>query len=60
MNIAARLHDEELRACESRAEDKALLLRRHEQWKQQVRLTVVEPAVQLGLWDLPPASTDVA
>jgi hypothetical protein len=60
MNIAARLHDEELRACESRAEVKALLLRRHEQWKQHVRLTVVEPAVQLGLWDLPPASTDVA
>jgi len=60
VNIAARLYDEELWACESRSEVKVLLLRRHEQWKQNLRLTVVEPAVQLGLWDLPPASTDVA
>jgi len=50
-NIATRLHDEELRACQSRAEIKALLLRRHEQWKQNFGLVVVQPAVQLGLWD---------
>ena len=59
-NIASRLGDLELRACQTRQEVKALLLRRHEQWKQNVGLVVVQPAVQLGLWDLPPTSTDVA
>ena len=58
-NIADRLHDEELRACKTRAEMKALLLRRHEQWKQQFRLVVVQPPVQLGLWARSQASTDV-
>jgi hypothetical protein len=58
-NIAARLHDEELQACQSRADIKALLLRRHEQWKQEFRLVVVQPPVQLGLWASSPASTDV-
>ena len=50
-NLAARLHDEELRACQNRAEVKALLMKRHEQWKQNYGLVVVQPAVQLGLWD---------
>ncbi len=50
-NIATRLHDEELRACTNRAEIKALLLRRHEQWKQNFRLVVVQPPAQVGLWD---------
>jgi len=59
-NLATRLHDEELRACSNRQEVKALLLRRHESWKQQFGLVVVQPAVQLGLWDIPKASTDVA
>src|SRR5712692_1328354 len=59
-NIVARLHDEELRTCQNRAEVKALLMRRHEQWKQNYGLVVVQPAVQLGLWDIPEASTDVA
>jgi hypothetical protein len=58
-NIANRLHDEELRGCQNRAEIKALLLRRHEQWKQKFRLTVVEPPVQLGLWASSETSTDV-
>jgi len=49
-NIASRLDDQELRACQNRQEVKALLLRRHEQWKQNFRLVVVQPAVQLGLW----------
>jgi len=44
-NIAARLGDLELRACANRHEVKALLMRRHEQWKQNFRLTVVEPPV---------------
>src|SRR6266496_2618512 len=59
VNIAARLHDEELRACGSRAEVKALLLRRHEQWKQKFSLVVVQAPVQLGLWASSPTSTDV-
>ncbi len=58
-NIADRLHDEELRACKTRAEVKALLLRRHGQWKQNFGLVVVQPPVQLGLWASSPASTDV-
>ncbi|HKF38704.1 MAG TPA: transposase [Ktedonobacteraceae bacterium] len=48
-NIAARLYDEELRACTSRAEVKALLMRRHEHWKQNCRIAVVDPPIQLGL-----------
>ena len=51
LNIASRLDDLELRACQNRREIKALLLRRHEQWKQNFGLVVVQPAVQLGLWD---------
>jgi hypothetical protein len=35
INIERRLGDEELRACKERKEVKALLLRRHEAWKQQ-------------------------
>ncbi|MDQ2715890.1 MAG: transposase [Chloroflexota bacterium] len=58
-NIADRLHDEELRACKTRAEVKALLLCRHEQWKQKFGLVVVQPPVQLGLWASSPASMDV-
>jgi putative transposase len=58
-NIASRLGDLELRACQDRQEIKALLLRRHEQWKQQFRFLVVEPPVQLGLWACSEASTDV-
>ncbi len=40
-NIAARLHDEELRACTNRGEVKALLMQRHEQRKQNYSLVVV-------------------
>jgi hypothetical protein len=58
-NIAARLHDEELRVCRNRQEIKALLMRRHERWKQHFRITVVDPPVQLGLWACSQASTDV-
>lgn len=59
VNIAARLHDEELQACTNRAQVKALLLRRHEQWKQLFRLVVVQPPVQLSLWTGLQASTNV-
>jgi transposase len=58
-NIASRLGDVELRACQNRQEVKALLLIRHEQWKQKFRLTVVEPPVQLSLWACSETSTDV-
>jgi putative transposase len=58
-NIAARLHDRELRACANHGEIKALLLRRHEQWKQKFRLTVVEPPVQLRFWASSESSADV-
>jgi len=58
-NLAARLHDAELRACTTRHEVKALLMRRHEQWKQIVGLVVVQPPVQLGLWACSETSTDV-
>lgn len=58
-NIASRLGDQELRACQTRQEIKALLLRRHEQWKQQFSLVVVQAPVQLGLWACSETSTDV-
>ncbi|HEX6484096.1 MAG TPA: transposase [Ktedonobacteraceae bacterium] len=58
-NIASRPGDVELRACQNRQEVKALLLRRHEQWKQKFWLTVVEPPVQLSLWACSETSTDV-
>jgi hypothetical protein len=51
-NIASRLGDLELRACQNRQEVKALLLRRHEHWKQKCRIAVVDPPIQLGLWNL--------
>jgi transposase len=59
-NLASRFEDHELAACKGKKEVKALLLARHEAWKQTYGLAVVQPAVQLGLWDHPAASTDVA
>jgi hypothetical protein len=50
-NLAERLNDGEVRACQNRQDIKALFMRRHEQWKQKFGLVVVQPAVQLGLWD---------
>jgi hypothetical protein len=58
-NIATRLHDEELRVCRNRQEVKALLMRRHERWKQHFSLLVVQAPVQLGLWACSETSTDV-
>jgi len=58
--VASRWGDEELAACHKKDQIKAVLLRRHEACKQLFGLAVVQPAVQLGLWDDPPASTDVA
>lgn len=58
-NIASRLGDLELRACQNRQEVKMLLMRRHEQWKQNFSLVVVQAPVQLGLWANSQASTDV-
>jgi transposase len=60
LNLASRFGDTELAACKNKGEVKALLLWRHDEWKKHNRLAVVEPAVQLGLWDHPQASTDVA
>jgi transposase len=59
-NLASRFGDNELTACKGKKEVKALLLARHEAWKQTYGLAVVQPAVQLGLWDHQEASTDVA
>ncbi len=57
--LADRWGDRELAACRDKKAVKALLLKRHENWKQKNGLVVVQPAVQLGLWDLSPTSTDV-
>ena len=59
-NLASRFGDNELAACKGKQEVKSLLISRHEAWKQTYGLAVVQPAVQLGLWDHPEASTDVA
>jgi hypothetical protein len=58
--LADRWGDKELVACRDQKAVKALLLKRHENWKQKNGLVVVQPAVQLGLWDLSQTSTDVA
>ncbi len=60
LNLAQRFGDQELAACKNKGEVKAVLLRRHDAWKQKHGLAVVQPAVQLGLWDHSGASTDVA
>ena len=59
VNLASRFGDEELAACKSKEQIKALLLRRHTVWKQQFGLAVVQPPVQLGLWACSETSTDV-
>src|SRR5712692_4406054 len=59
-NLTSRFGDNELAACKGKKEVKTLLISRHEAWKQTNGLAVVQPAVQLGLWDHPEASTDVA
>lgn len=51
--LADRWGDRELAACRDKKEIKALLLKRHETWKQTKRLAVVQPPAQLGLWDDP-------
>jgi Putative transposase DNA-binding domain len=45
LNLASRFGDTELAACKNKGEVKARLLRRHNEWKQKNRLTVVEPPV---------------
>jgi hypothetical protein len=59
VNLASRFRDAELSACQKKEQIKALLLRRHEVWKQIHRLTVVEPPVQLRLRARSETSTDV-
>jgi hypothetical protein len=59
VNLASRFRDAELSACQKKEQIKALLLRRHEEWKQIHRLTVVEPPVQLSLRARSETSTDV-
>jgi len=57
VNLASRFGDKELAACKNKQEVKALLLSRHENWKQQHRIVVVDPPAQLGLWGDLEAST---
>jgi len=60
LNVASRWGDQELAACQTKGQIKALLLKRHEECKPLFGLVVVQPAVQLGWWNDPPTSTDVA
>jgi hypothetical protein len=59
INIARRWGDEDLRACTRKEEVKAVLVARHEQWKQKFSLLVVQAPIQLGLWASSETSTDV-
>jgi hypothetical protein len=59
LNLSSRFGDKELAGCKNKGEVKALLLKRHDQWKQKNGACVVCPPVQLGLWDHPATSTDV-
>ena len=58
-NLARRFGDTELAACANKDEVKTLLMRRHAAWKQNERVPVVHPPVQLGLWGDSGTSTDV-
>jgi len=52
--LASRWGDRELAACHTKEEVKGLLLKRHEEWKQQKqnhhRVEEVGPATQVSLW----------
>src|SRR5262249_44757 len=47
MNLASRLGDQELSACQSRADIKALLGQRHQAWQALQRVPAVHPLAQL-------------
>jgi hypothetical protein len=47
LNLASRLGDRELAACQKRADIKALLERRHRAWQALQRFIVVEPPAEL-------------
>jgi Putative transposase DNA-binding domain len=55
-NLARRVGDTELQVCQTKADIKALLLRRHAAYREHHRLAVVQPPVQLSLFE---TSTDV-
>jgi len=59
LNLSTRFGDKELAECKNKGEVKALLMKRHDEWKQKNGAFVVCPPVQLGLWDHPATSTDV-
>ena len=48
LNLAQRFGDQELAACKNKGEVKAVLLRRHDEWKQKQGLAVIQPAVPVG------------
>ena len=50
-NIARRLGDIELHACQNKAEVRALLMRRHVVYQEHQRLVVVQPPAQLVLFE---------
>jgi hypothetical protein len=58
--LAGRWGDRELAACRDKKEIKALLLRRHEKWKQEhaSRIASAGPPVQVSLWETSEASLD--
>jgi transposase len=59
LNLSSRFGDKELAGCKNKGEVKALLMKRHDEWKQKNGACVVCPPVQLGFWDHPATSTDV-
>jgi transposase len=58
--LAGRWGDRELAACRDTKQVKALLLSRHEKWKQQhaSRIERADPPVQVSLWDAAEPSLD--
>ena len=52
--LASRWGDRDLAACHTKEEVKALLMQRHEEWKKnQKRVEVLDPPIQLSLWPQP-------
>jgi hypothetical protein len=66
LTLASRWGDHALAACKTKEAVKALLLRRHERWKQTQakqhtrRVEEIGPAIQSSLWDGPERFLEVS
>src|SRR5260221_350685 len=55
VNISRRVRDKQLRACKDRSAIKAVLMNRHEAWKQQQGIGNLGPMIRRKRWSYPAA-----